>query len=875
MMSIRRAAVGLFLFGAVCVFAHAQATADDPDVLLKQALRYGDLYNWADAASLFTQAEQLYSARGDSRNALYAHLGRLRSTMEQLSLPEVSEELGVELDKNPLLQSDNELRLFCLMVRGDIDGEIDAVPMRRDWEAALKVAQALADKKWENRASGEIGFSLFLEGDMTAARQKVAGALIGATMLRDPGAQIRYLAAIGHGLVQLGSYDDALGYFDKALKIAAANPDSGYQFVVNEGRLQAFKRMGKLDAAEQLADEIIAQARARQKHVKETQALITAGTVAVAKKDEKKAVEEFQTAIDLARKGGFTRLLADAQFYLEDIYRKRGDLPKAESLAVAAAESTRSSGDIYLLPQRLQALAQLQASQGKYRDASATYDRASDLLDAMIGNVWSAAGKIGLITSMSAIYTEHFALVADHLNDPAKAFSVLEHARGRVTTDLLMSGKLPDSPEELQIQKQISGLNLELTKANSAEQLREIRDKIFLVDQTRWVASASSPLKSRPWETIPLERVREGLAANELLLEYVVAEPHSYCLVISREFTRIIALANRETLEKLVAAYLKTLRMKGASKREGSELYTALLKDIPEAAKKHRLIIVPDGRLHLLPFDALVDASGQYLVYSHTITYAPSASAIYLVNSMMPHRPARQALLGVGGIPYDQTADLNKLAKMRGYTDDALVNLPASKEEVLAADAAFHTGANTLLIGPSATKSAFKHSDLDKRAIIHLAVHGVANEKHPDRAALILLSDSPSGDDGILEASEIVHVQTNADLVVLSACDTAVGSLQGEEGIANLSLAFMLAGAKNVVSTLWSIDDTSALYLMKRFYAHLAERSTVAHALTAAKRDMLKTFGAQAIPYYWASFRLDGVGDQPVSFNSKRLTTTK
>src|SRR5258708_448351 len=241
------------------------------------------------------------------------------------------------------------------MVRGDIDGEIDAVPMRRDWEAALKVAEALGDKKWENRASGEIGFSLFLEGDMTAARQKVAGALMGAMMLGDAGAQIRYLAAIGHAFVQMGSYDDSLGYFDKALKIAASNPDTGYAFLVNEGRLQAFRGMGKLDAAEQLADEIIAQARSRQKHVKETQALITAGTVAVAKKDEVKEIEDFQAAIDLAKKGKFTRLLADAQFYLEDIYRTRGDLPKAESLAAAAAESTQSSGDIYLLPLRLHA----------------------------------------------------------------------------------------------------------------------------------------------------------------------------------------------------------------------------------------------------------------------------------------------------------------------------------------------------------------------------------------------------------------------------------------------------------------------------------------------------------------------------------------
>src|SRR6266852_9535064 len=521
-MSLKRLAPWIFLCGAACTFAQVQTTADDPDALMKKALQLGDLYNWADAAPLFTQAEQLYAARGDKRNALHAHLGRIRSTMEQLWLPEVSEELGAELDNNPLLQSDNELRLFCLMVLGDIDGEIDAAPMRRDWEAALKIAQGLGDKKLENRASGELGFALFLEGDMAAARQKVAGSLMGAMMMGDTGAQIRYLAAVGHAYVQLGSYDDALGYFDKALKIAAANPDAGYQFVVNEGRLQAFRGMGKLDAAEHLANEIIAEARSRQKHVKETQALITAGTVAVAKKDETKAIENFQAAIDLAQKGKFTRLLADAQFYLEDIYRKRGDLSKAESLAAAAAESTQSSGDIYLLPLRLQALAQLHASQGKYRDASATYDRASDILDAMIGNVTSAHGKIGLITAMSAVYTEHFALVADHLNDTAKAFSVLEHARGRVTTDLLMSGKPPDSPEELEIEKQISRLNLELTKTNSAEQVRNIRDKIFLVEQARWVAPASGTWKSRPWETIPLERIQEDFAANEIMLEYVV-----------------------------------------------------------------------------------------------------------------------------------------------------------------------------------------------------------------------------------------------------------------------------------------------------------------------------------------------------------------
>ena len=868
-MSLKRLAPWIFLCGAACTFSQVQTTADDPDALMKKALQLGDLYNWADAAPLFIQAELLYAARSDNRNVIHAHLGRIRSTMEQLSLPEVSEELGAALDKNPLLQSDKELRLFCLMVLGDIDGEIDAAPMRRDWEAALRLAQALGDKKLENRASGELGFALFLEGDMAAARQKVAGSLMGAMMMGDTGAQIRYLAAIGHAFVQMGSYDDALGYFDKALKIAAANPDTGYQFLVNEGKLQAFRGMGKLDDAEQLASEIIAQARAKQKHVKETQALITAGTVANAKGDQAKAIELFNEANDLAQRGQFTRLSADAQFYLEDIYRKRGDLLKAESLASAAAESTQDSGDLYLLPLRLQALAQLQASQGKYREASETYDRASDILDTMIGNVTSAAGKIGLISSMSAVYAEHFALAADHLKDTTKAFSVLEHARGRVTTELLMSGKPPDSPQEVEIQKQISRLNLALAKAKSVEQVHQIRDKIFLAEQARWLTPASGTWESKPWQTIPLERIRQNLAPSELVLEYVMAEPHSYCLAITHDSAHVVPLGDRASIESSVLGYLKTLKTKGSSKSQARELYTALMKDIPEVPKKDRIIIVPDGGLHLLPFDALVDDTGRYLVFSHTITYATSASALYLANSVK-HPPTQQTFLGIGGIPYEQNAELTKIATLRGYVSGPLVNLPASKDEILAAQAATQSDGQSTLIGTSATKSAFEHSDLADHAIIHLAVHGVANEKHPERAALILLSDTSAGDDGILEASEIVHLHTNADLVVLSACDTAVGRLQGEEGIANLSLAFQLAGAKAVVSTLWTIDDTTALYLMKRFYAHLAERNTIAWALTAAKRDMLRNYGAQAVPYYWASFKLEGAGNQPVIITKPR-----
>ena len=139
-----------------------------------------------------------------------------------------------------------------------------------------------------------------------------------------------------------------------------------------------------------------------------------------------------------------------------------------------------------------------------------------------------------------------------------------------------------------------------------------------------------------------------------------------------------------------------------------------------------------------------------------------------------------------------------------------------------------------------------------------MAVHGVANTVQPDAAALILLSDPGANEDGLLHFSEVLHLRLNARVVVLSACDTAVGRLQGQDGVATLSRAFLLAGAKSVVSTLWSVDDTVSAFLMKRFYQGLASGKDTAAALTDAKRAVVRTFGTRALPYHWGAFVLEG-----------------
>ena len=336
-------------------------------------------------------------------------------------------------------------------------------------------------------------------------------------------------------------------------------------------------------------------------------------------------------------------------------------------------------------------------------------------------------------------------------------------------------------------------------------------------------------------------------------------------MVISHGGARIVPLASSERINKLVVAYLKAVKTKQAAREEGRQLYDTLLRPVAGFANGETLVVVPDGPLHLLPFEGLVDDSGRYVVETHTVIYEPSATGFYLLaqDRRRSHTFAHD-FLGVGGVPYDPT-ELKQASLTRGYDADELSNLPASKDEVLAAEAAIHEPTDTLLLGSEATESAFKRAGLAHYRIIHLAVHGFASNEDPDNSALVLLSDPAAGEDGFLQASEIVQLRLNAELVVLSACDTAIGLLEGQEGVAALSRAFLLAGAKAVVSTLWSVNDEYSLVVMRHFYEHLSAHEPAAAALTHAKRDILKEFSPNVAPYDWAGFIFAGADNGATS----------
>jgi CHAT domain-containing protein len=733
-----------------------------PQELLSHALRLADLYNWEDAGPEFAEAEHLFVEADDQRNALYAKLGRIRSHIDrdQQMLPAVVAELAEELEDVPLLQNDKELRMFCHIVKGDIDAEINTGSMKQDWTQVQTLAQDLGNTKWPHRALAQLGIAAFYDGDLQTARKDVGAALAAATKAGDVGGQMRILMIAATGLNESKMYEQALAFVDNSIKLANGTPDTGYQFPAQELRINILIALKQLDTAQRLDQEALTRAREAHKPIHEAALYGLAATIAEARNDREAALAALQQAISLGESVGLTRMLAGIYARAADIYQKSGDLDNAEHFAELSSASTQSSGDLWAVPQHLQILAELQIARGKYEEADRVYDRAEAFVDSMIGS-GSLIEQTAVITASSEIYSQHFALIANQFNDPRKAYGIIEQVRGRAAAQLLVSGLSTPSRANT-AERAISRLRIKLMAARSTDEVLSLRDQIFLKEQERWITPGASALKTKPRETVTLEQIQQALPPSAVLLEYVMANPNSYCLTISRSGSRIVSLGSREQIEKLVASYLKAVKAKLPAVQEAHSLYDALLRPIRETSQKASFIIVPDGQLHLVPFDGLKDATGRYVVETRTVVYSPSANSFYLLAEQKRPEQDRKALLAIGGVPYSRSP-MNRTGLTRGFNRGGFADLPSSADEVQIAAAAFPRQKVDLLMGASATEAAFKAASLNEYRVIHLAVHAFADSTFPDRAALVLLSDPAAGEDGFLQASEIAQMRFPSD----------------------------------------------------------------------------------------------------------------
>jgi len=269
-----------------------------------------------------------------------------------------------------------------------------------------------------------------------------------------------------------------------------------------------------------------------------------------------------------------------------------------------------------------------------------------------------------------------------------------------------------------------------------------------------------------------------------------------------------------------------------------------------------RLVIIPDGVLWDLPFQVLQTPSAphQYLVERAIVEYAPSLTFLWEArHTRAASREGLLDLLALGNPAFDGTPGTARPAP-----------LPEAEHDVRALASLYGPRKTTMLIGAAASEQRVK-ADAGRYRVLHFATHGVLDDKDPMYSA-VLLARAPKDDaeDGRLEARELMDLHLNADLVVLSACDTARGRFGAGEGLLGLSWAMLLAGSRDVVVSQWQVDASSTSQLMIAFHRALVRQRAagapdVGAALQHAARQVMQD-PRYRHPFYWAAFRTVGVG---------------
>ncbi len=372
-------------------------------------------------------------------------------------------------------------------------------------------------------------------------------------------------------------------------------------------------------------------------------------------------------------------------------------------------------------------------------------------------------------------------------------------------------------------------------------------------------------------EVVSIEKVRSDLlSSDDLLVEYFISDSSIFIFAINKQETKFVRLKKSAAFERDIEAMRDILTQKidepdrFATLAHG--LYQSLLAPVASNVEDFNLIISPDRELSYLPFELLVKNEVEvgstffglpYLINNHPISYTYSASMW-------------QEVLGKRSNPYGAeylalAPDFNKRENFQGSeialqataepVRGALVELEGTSREISVIDDLFK---GSFYEGTHATEQQFKKL-AENYGILHLATHAIVDDRHPMNSRLLFTINQDSTEDGDLYAWELYNMRLNAEMAVLSACNTGSGKLQQGEGVKSLGWAFTYAGCRSIVMSLWPAQDRSTADLMTYFYQGLSKGYSKDRALQEAKLNYLKH--ADEIfshPFYWAGFVVQG-----------------
>ena len=700
-----------------------------------------------------------------------------------------------------------------------------------------------------------------------------------------------------------GQLDTALSYFSESLSHFrdVAHDVKGTITAGNKvGRVQA--SLGNFDEAKQQIQQSLAAAIVTDNALTIGTCHEDLGRVWLDAGSYESARLEFLSAISYYTKSKSDRPLARANMYLGQTEYLLGNLAAAGGAYEKALRFFTNTSDYTNEAALRFGLGKLALQQGRPDKAAEDLRRSIELTERLRENASSKDLRSSFLHSVHDRYETYVEwLMTRYAADRNKryaveAFETAEAGRARALLDSLYGYqrelRQPSDPlllleeEKLQNEEQrlvderdrlASHGGTEKERGEVEQQLREVRTQVETLE-ARIKSSAKFNDLLRP-SPLSYERIRTEITDSQTsLLSYSLGSGKSFAWVVSKDGLDTYELANKKAIEDVATKLIELLKSPPRNESEQSQLQTAIddlsrLVVQPLSAKLQtpRLIVVADGILHYVPFQILkTSASTQEPMISRfDIVDAPSASALAIVRrERMRRQPGSKLLVGFGDAVFssDYAPQSIKFAteasEERSKGSSRFRDLPrlfyAKRElraigELASNDSAFYEEYN-------ATRDKFLSVDLSQFRILHVVTHGVLDDQQPELSGLVLslVDGNARPIDGFVSLADIYKLRAPVDLVVLSACHTALGQRLRGEGLIGLTRGFMYAGASGVVASLWKVDDRATAELMKYFYSNMLQHGMGPAAALRAAQNQIRSQPKWSSPYYWAGFTFQG-----------------
>lgn len=683
-----------------------------------------------------------------------------------------------------------------------------------------------------------------------------------------------------------GDHEQARALYEKALASFLKTGSQYGQSISLAGLAEVYQNLEQYDKAAEYETKALDIRRSTGNLSQSFISLKRLGIDYAAMGDSSTALEYFNEALAIARSRNADNQLSDIYLEIAKLRLARADLTAAsEGIALAREHAEK-------LPDQAQSW-ELYAVSGRIKRMSGKLDEArSDLNHAV--KIIETTNIAGGNNEKERFYAGRISAYDDLIElelsqgRMEEAFMVSERRRSRALIDTLRNGNAgrskdgyPESKDDKRLRDEIASLNSQIGKLIEKgdvkdRQLSQFKDELdakrleYERFKTKLYVSHPELVTSRgEMQPINLADTISLLSdKGSLLLEYLVTNEKTYAFAITRGSSNTPRLKvyqlniGKDKLAATIDKFRTGISNGDLGFASGARhIYDLLLRPLaPELAAKTNVIIVPDGPLWELPFQAIQDPAGKYFIERSTISYAPSLTALReMKKNSRPVASTPGSELVAFGNPVVSAGTSAKVKRV--FMSERLEPLPEAERLVNGLAKMYGPGRSKVYTGAEAREQIAK-SEVPKYRVVQFATHGILNNASPMYSHLVLAqNDKDSKEDGLLEAWEMKDLDLKADLVVLSACDTARGKISGGEGVIGMAWAMFIAGAPTTVASQWRVESSSTTELMLEFHRQLlTRRVSKAEALRRAELSVLHN-PKYRHPSYWGAWVMIGTSN--------------